>query len=142
MPVARPAAAVTFAVWISRLAVKMMLGLAMASWAAGLPGEDAGAGPAGGRPAAACAAPGARAAEPADAWEPAGPACEQPASSRVAPDSSPAHMSAVVRSGLRIPRARAAMFMPLGRARPRVRFRRPGHGPVTGGPGPAARPGS
>src|SRR6516164_2674033 len=145
MPVARLAAVVTFAVRIFRFAVKMMLGPARASRAAGRPGEDAEAGPAAGRPAAACGAPapGAAATERADGWEPAGPACEQPASSRAAPDSSPAHMSAVVRSGLRIPRAQAAMFMPLGRTRPRARFRRSGHGPVTGGPGgrgPGGRP--
>src|SRR5260370_19118807 len=59
--------------------------------------------------------------------------CEQPASSRAAPDTRPTHVSAVVRSGPREARARTVGFMPVGRVPPRARFRRSGHGPVTDG---------
>src|SRR5258707_2589967 len=101
----------------------MMLRLARAIRANCAAGEDPAAGPNGPgaaarTPPAACA--GARAAgAPEEAELP----CEQPASSRAAPDISPAHVSAVVRSGRREARARAVVFMPLGRARPVAWFR-------------------
>src|ERR1700737_398675 len=113
----------------------MMLWLARASragWAALAPmaADDdpdallAGAGAAAGTPAP--AVPG---------WlaELAGLPGEQPASSRAPADTSPAPVSAVVRSGPREARARTMGFMPVGRVPPGARFRRSGHGRVTDG---------
>src|SRR5258707_11600955 len=120
----------------------MMLWLASASRA----GCAARAAPAAGAtPAFGAAGTGAAACTPAPArGAAAGPAelPEQPASMRAAPDISPAHVNAVMRSGPRDARTRAVVFMSLGRTAPGARFRRSGHGPVTDGPlaGPQAAP--
>src|SRR5260221_11976607 len=124
----------------------MMLWLARASLAACAADENPDAGAAG--TPAACMLPALGAAAwPTGLGELAELPCEQPASSRAAPDISPAHVSAVVRSGPRKARARAEVFRPLGRIPPGARFRRSGHGPITDclprthGPGPLARAG-
>src|SRR5260370_38107984 len=114
----------------------MMLWLAGASragWAALAPmaGDDdpdalpAGAGAAAGTPAP--AVPG---------WlaELAELPCEQPASSRAAPGTSPAPGSAGGRSGPRGARARTGGVMPGGRGPAGASVPRPGPGPGTGGP--------
>src|SRR6266581_4135782 len=103
----------------------MMLWPARASRAACEADEDPDAPAAG----TAAALPGlARLAEPAEP-------CEQPESSKAAPDISPAHVSAVMRSGPREARARTVVFMPLGRARRVPGSAGPGHGPATDLPG-------
>ena len=91
----------------------MMLWLDRASWAA----WEAEADPDD-------AADGATALPVTRPAEPAAEPCAQPDSSKAAPDISPAHVSAVVRSGPRNPRARREVFMPLGRARRPWRFPR------------------
>src|SRR5260221_961953 len=118
----------------------MMLWLASASRAgcAARAAPAAGATPAfgaAGTGAAACTPGRGAEAEPAELPE-------QPATMRAAPDISPAHVSAVMRSGPRDARTRAVVFMSLGRTAPGARFRRSGHGPVTDRPlaGPQAAP--
>src|SRR5215472_15665955 len=102
MAVARLAAAATSAAWMLRLAVKMMLWLASASFAGCA--ERAAPTPAPGATGAA-----ADAALPRAGADEAVGLPEQPASSRAVPDISPAHMnavrrSAVQRSGSAVPR--------------------------------------
>src|SRR5215470_18153662 len=96
MAVARLAAAGTSAAWMVRLAVKMMLWLASASFAAC---AVRAAPAAGGWPGSLAAGAAARAPLPRApaALDEAAGLPEQPASSRAAPDISPVHIRAVMR---------------------------------------------
>src|SRR5215472_10068178 len=158
MAVARVAAAGTSAAWMVRLAVKMMLWLARASLAgcAVRAALAAGGRPASGAVGAAAVAPLPRLrVSPDEAAE----LPEQPARSRAAPDISPAHIRAVMRSavprsprgkfeargphhGPRGARAGAVVFMLLGRTSPGAGFRRSGHVPITDCPPGTRGPGS